>query len=315
MSTLRTQFERALSARARAPIGVHASPVERWDVDGCSLWVKRDDLNADVCGGNKARALQFLLGDVRPGTGLVTVGGEGSTHVLATARHGAMLGLTTRAYRWRHAMNPVARLVSDAIGVHCVAAPIARSPALAFAAASWRRVTTRDHWIPFGGTSACGMLGHVEAALELADQVSAGQLPSPERVYVAFGTGGTAAGLALGLALADLRTTVVAVRCGPSLGHERWWLHRLATRAARAASLPVALARRAALSVDHSAYAGAYGRPLPEAVALAARVSKARGVLLDDTYAAKACYAAARSGSPAGAPVLFWHTFDARWMP
>lgn len=283
-------------------------------MDGATLWVKRDDLNADQCGGNKARALQFLLGTVRPGSDLVTVGGEGSTHVLATATHGASLGMATHANRWHHEMNPVAHRVSAAITARCVAAPISPSPALAMLGAGWRRVRHRSHWIPFGGTSPLGMQGHVEAAIELADQVTAGQLPAPKRVYVAHGTGGTAAGLALGFALAEMPTAVVAVRCGPSAGHEGWWLRRLVLQAARAASLPAAVARSASLVVDHMAYAGAYGRPNPAAVAAAAQVRASHGVLLDDTYAAKACYAAVRAGLQAGPPVLFWHTFDARWM-
>ncbi|MBL8982807.1 MAG: hypothetical protein JNL26_11525, partial [Gemmatimonadetes bacterium] len=93
--SLRAQFERALARRVRAPIGVSASPVELWSLDGADLWVKRDDLNTATCGGNKARALQFLLGAAPAGARLVTVGGEGSTHVLATAIHGASLGHET----------------------------------------------------------------------------------------------------------------------------------------------------------------------------------------------------------------------------
>lgn len=314
MTTLRSQFERSLAGRRRAPIGVRASPVERWVIDGTTLWVKRDDLNTDQCGGNKARALQFLLGEVHPGTSLVTVGGEGSTHVLATATHGTTLGMATHACRWRHEMNPVARRVSEAIATRCVAAPLLRSPALALLAAGWRQVRHGDHWIPFGGTSPLGMQGHVEAALELADQVAAGDLPAPARIYVAYGTGGTAAGLALGFALAQMPTTVVAVRCGPSLGHEAWWMRRLVRRAADAASLPADVGRTLLVAIDHAAYAGAYGRPKPEAVKVAGQVHGSHDVLLDDTYAAKACYAAISAGARDGPPLLFWHTFDARWM-
>jgi hypothetical protein len=40
------------------------------------------------------------------------------------------------------------------------------------------------------------------------------------------------------------------------------------------------------------------------------------GLTLDAAYGAKACYAAWRAAreAPRGGPVLFWHTFDARWM-
>ena len=59
---------------------------------------------------------------------------------------------------------------------------------------------------PTGGTSALGTIGYVNAGLELADQVRAGALPEPAAIFVPLGSGGTVAGLLLGLRLAGLRT-------------------------------------------------------------------------------------------------------------
>ena len=61
------------------------------------------------------------------------------------------------------------------------------------------------------GSSPIGVLGYVETALELAAQVAEGALPEPGHVVTAAGSGGTAAGLALGLRLAGLRTRVIGV--------------------------------------------------------------------------------------------------------
>ena len=47
--------------------------------------------------------------------------------------------------------------------------------------------------------------------LEIAAQVEDGSLPEPAHAVVPVGTGGTAAGLALGFQLAGLRTRVVGV--------------------------------------------------------------------------------------------------------
>ena len=82
----------ALRRLPRAALGSFPSPVEH--LPGASgrppMWLKREDLDVEPrhLGGNKVRALEFLLGDVRPGDIIVTLGGEGSTHVLATAVHG-----------------------------------------------------------------------------------------------------------------------------------------------------------------------------------------------------------------------------------
>jgi D-cysteine desulfhydrase len=55
------------------------------------------------------------------------------------------------------------------------------------------------------------MLGTVRAGLELAEQVEAGLLPSPDHLFVPYGTGGMAAGLAVGLALGGLRPHIHAI--------------------------------------------------------------------------------------------------------
>ena len=68
------------------------------------------------------------------------------------------------------------------------------------------RLTRAAQYIPLGGSTPLGTLGHVNAALELADQVERGELPLPGRVVVPLGSGGTAAGLALGFAIAGLDT-------------------------------------------------------------------------------------------------------------
>src|SRR5689334_7804811 len=53
-----------------------------------ALWLKRED----AIGGNKVRALEFLLATVQPGDVVLTIGGTGSTHCLATAHHARALG-------------------------------------------------------------------------------------------------------------------------------------------------------------------------------------------------------------------------------
>ena len=65
--------------------------------------------------------------------------------------------------------------------------------------------------IPPGGTTAVGALGHVRAGLELSAQIRDGLMPTPDRIYVALGTGGTVAGLAIGLAMGGTPTEIRAV--------------------------------------------------------------------------------------------------------
>ena len=62
----------ALAQLPRAALGAFPSRVERLRVGGAWLWVKRDDLDAPMGGGNKVRSLEFLLGGVRAGDTVIT---------------------------------------------------------------------------------------------------------------------------------------------------------------------------------------------------------------------------------------------------
>jgi D-cysteine desulfhydrase len=180
------------------------------------------------------------------------------------------------------------------------------------------RLTRQAHYIPLGGSNPLGTLGHVNAALELADQIEAGELPPPARLVVPLGSGGTAAGLALGFAIAGMDTIVVGARVGPRIGANRWRVLRLAERTrqliGRYAGNPPAPVRGDRVAVSHDLYAGAYARPHPTAEHAAILVDELRGWRLDATYSAKAFAVALDMASRHGTPTLFWMTFDARWM-
>ncbi len=305
----------ALASLARAELGAFPSPVER--VTGLpgdvALWLKRDDLNAPVAAGNKVRALEFLLAGVQAGDIVLTVGGEGSTHVLATAAHAARLGARTVAVRWRHEMTPAALGIAREAEAQCVRVIHARTIVDGMLRARLYRLVHRVHWVPFGGSSSLGALGHVNAMLELAEQVRVGMLPVPSRIVLPMGTGSTAAGLLTGLAISGLSSTLVAARCGPRLGSNRRRVLALAadTRALleRMTGVSLPAIDPARLQVVHDSYAGAYGRAHPDAER-AARAFEARtGIRLESTYGAKGLLTALRLNS--ADPILFWVTFGA----
>lgn len=307
-------FERfpSLARLPRAKLGIFPSPTEHLGRDRSEreLWIKRDDLNAPSYGGNKVRALEFLLGSVKRGDTILTMGGEGSTHVLVTAAMGARLGARTRAIRWRHEMNPAALRTAERAEELCVYLRTTRGPITAYIASLFAR-RGDVHWVPPGGSSAAGMLGHVNAALELAGQVARGELPAPTRVVVPFGTGGTAAGIALGFAIAGLDTTVVAARVVPGIVASRRRLHTLASACAaliaRHERCDLPTLRPDRFEIVNDVYGGAYGRALPTATAAAERLHSTTGISLDDSYSAKAWLAALRL--PPGGPILFWLTY------
>jgi D-cysteine desulfhydrase len=303
----------ALAAVPRVSLGSYPTPIVAAHAVAPQLWIKRDDLSANPVGGNKARALEFLLGGVRPGEALITVGSAGSTHALAVATYGRQLGARTFVGRWRQEMNDTARVVAARTARLAAAAPVFRTPVEAYAWAVAKRIRG-GRWIAAGGSTPLGVLGHVNAGLELVDQIDAGAIPEPRFVVAPLGTGGTVAGIALAFSIAARPITVVGARVVPRIVGRAARVRRLADATAKL------IARRSESKVDpidpsrlvvaHDTYGGAYGRETEAGRAAAERMRLVAGVTLDPTYSAKAL--ARAIALAADAPTVFWLTFDAR---
>jgi 1-aminocyclopropane-1-carboxylate deaminase/D-cysteine desulfhydrase-like pyridoxal-dependent ACC family enzyme len=187
-----------------------------------------------------------------------------------------------------------------------------------------RRLVARGktYLVPPGGSSITGSLGYVDAAGELADQIARGELPRPRTIVVALGSGGTAAGLLVGLARAGVLgrgeppIELVAVQVvDPPLASATATL-ALSVGLARRISLridrPLLSAMNRALRVERGFLGEGYGHAI---AAGSAAIAAARedGLVLDPTYTAKAFAAAlaiARDAAP-GESVLYWHTLAA----
>jgi D-cysteine desulfhydrase len=80
---------------ARLPTPVESAPELARELGLGALWIKRDDRAADPYGGNKVRKLELYLGQAlaEKRRAVLTFGGVGSNHALATAVHARRLGL------------------------------------------------------------------------------------------------------------------------------------------------------------------------------------------------------------------------------
>lgn len=297
----------------RISLGVYPTPVQRI----ADLWVKRDDLASDLYGGNKVRKLELLLGAARDAgkSRVVTLGAAGSHQVVATALYGAREGFAVDAVLVPQPATEDAERnlrVALAHGLRAHACP-AWSLAPAYVAPHLGRDAS---FIPLGGSSVLGSLGFVDAAHELAAQVRAGELPEPDVVVVAMGSGGTAAGLAVGFEQAGMKTRVLGVAVAPPTPVLRHLARRLAQKTAAAAGMPVAAALRAArrIEVDGTWIGRGYGHATEEG-RHAIDVARGAGLVLDPTYTAKAfaCALAClhRDASRGDArEILYWHTLS-----
>jgi D-cysteine desulfhydrase len=302
-----------------------ATPVEPFALPGSApgqLFVKRDDRSCPLYGGNKPRKLEFLIGAARArgARRLVTSGGLGTNHGLATTLLGRSAGLaTTVVMVWQPPSQAVRRtlLQHAAWGAELVYGRNVPGSALqllrVLARSSLRG--ERPYLSPPGGSSSLGNLGFVSAGLELARQVREGALPEPAELWVAVGTGGSLAGLVAGLRLAELKTRVVGVLVTDILPPSP-------RRLARRASAALRRLHRVEPAVPHIRFAPrdftllggevgpGYGAPTPAAVEAVAAAAEA-GLQLETTYTGK-CLGALRRRleRPCPGPLLFWNTYN-----
>lgn len=317
-----------LTRLPRLPLLTGPTPVEPFPVPGTgtdALWVKREDRSCPAYGGNKPRKLEFLLGNAldRGCRRVVTAGGLGTNHGLATTVLGRAAGLATTLVLIDQPMTPLVRetlLLQAAWGAEQLYGgniPFAAVEALrALGRSAWRG--ERPQVVATGGSSWRGNIGFVAAALELAEQVRAGECPSPDELYVAVGTGGTAAGLAAGFALARLPVRVVGVLVSDILPPSRRALVGAARQVLRRLrrvdpSLPdVSVTPDAVELVTRQRGAG-YGAPTPAGID-AVTAARTCGLSLEPTYTGK-CLAEIRARGAEGAlgpgPALYWHTYNA----
>jgi len=280
--------------------------------------VKRDDLTTPTLGGNKARALELLLAGAGPGDVLLTVGSTGSTHALAVAHFAARLGARAEVITWPQEEHDVS-LATAARLREVARVSAARSPVTAMLRAGVRRLLRRVRWIPAGGSSPLGALGHAAAALELADQLAREHTPPPDTLVVPLGSGGTAAGLLVGLELAGLPTRVLGVRVVPRVVANRRRVLALARRTAalfaERAGVAAPVIDETRFALEETQYGGAYARETRASRTSQELVVAREGPALEGTYSAKALAAALAHARAAPAErVLYWLTFDGRWL-
>ncbi len=296
------------------------TPVQPLHVgDGRELWIKRDDVSALPYGGNKVRKLEFLLAAARARDArrLITVGAAGSHHALATTIYGRKLGFDVTLVLFPQPLTSHVRailLLDQAYGAELRYTRRMELVPAALFAASLRYRQQHAFVIPAGGSDATGTLGYVDAALELAEQVHSGLVPAPRTIVVAAGTLGTAAGLALGFALAGLPVRIEAVRITSRIVTNERALARLIRGAQvllQRHGLDCDVAARAIASVRllHDYIGAGYGQQT-EAGAQATQQFQQLGLHLDPTYTAKAAAAFLERCNSATRPVLFWQTLS-----
>lgn len=329
-------FSRFPGLRGKTPfrsLGIFPTPVQRMEkleqrLGASALFVKRDDLSGETYGGNKVRKLEFVLADAaNQGRGpIITLGAVGSNHVLATTLYAKKLGIQVIGVMIPQPVQANLRvnLMADlAQGCRIEYAPSNAAVAgkiASLCAREWGKNRRRPYLLWAGGSSRLGVLGYVEAGLEIGAQVREGLLPEPKFVFVPVGSGGTLAGLTLGLRFAGLFSRAVGVRVyNRSTANERvvafmanWTLAWLQKRDPAILEPKI---KPAEIMMLHDYFGAGYSQYTTKGVAAMKLAQDLEGLVLDGSYSGKNMDGFIDFMSRPehrGQPALFINTYNSR---
>jgi len=285
------------------------------------IWAKREDLLPLAFGGNKLRNLEFLVGAALADGAdcLVTSGRRWSNHARLTAAAGARAGLDVHLVLTgppTDPPNPGARL--DALlgaTVHFTATGerAEREALVQRVAADLRTAGRRPAVVGVGGSGVTGAIGQVLAGLELIEGgATLGFVP--DDLVVPSATGGTQAGLLVGVRTAGAATTVHGMAVVPA-SEVRPKVVALVAGLAEVDGL--ATVPETEILLDDDQLGAGYGHPTDAADEATALLARSEGILVDPIYTAKALaglVARVRAGLFDGRRVVFWHAGGTRGL-
>jgi L-cysteate sulfo-lyase len=279
------------------------------------LWIKREDLLPLAFGGNKLRNLEFLVGAAlaEGADCLVTSGRRWSNHARLTAAAGARAGLPVHLVLSGPATEPpnpglrLDRMLGATVHQAATADRVEREALVEQTVSDLRAGGLRPYVIGVGGSGVIGAIGQVLAGLELVDDAGT-QGFAPDALVLPSATGGTQAGLLVGLATAGVATTVLGFAVGR---HAQELQSRVAELVGELATLPgLEGVTGDAIRLDDTELGPGYGVATPSAEAATRLLASTEGILVDPIYTAKALaglIALVRGGELDGQRVVFWH--------
>lgn len=333
----------------------HNSIISRLKELNIKLYIKRDDATGGVeLGGNKLRKLEFLLADAlaRGCDSVVTIGGEQSNHCRATAAASRMVDLspnlilrTRRADKIHEKTDELGfegnilfdRMLGSTIYT-CTPGEYGRIGSNKLVQHVCDYIAKNDggkpYAIPVGGSNGVGSWGYINAVDELMNQMESMKQDDNtsssdftlDHVVFATGSGGTAAGISLGISMAYgslgqnhpvatdqpcPKLHAVGVCDDPEYFYETMAL--IADEMGASLDTTTEQFIREAVTVHHGKGRG-YALSTEEELDFILQFSIETGIALDPVYSGKALYHFVKhviendAESYRNKNILFWHT-------
>jgi L-cysteate sulfo-lyase len=296
LTTVRT-LRQAIDGLPRVSLAYLPTPLERLDnlsrrleVD---LWIKRDDQTGLALGGNKARKLEFLLGEaIGQGSDvIVTTGGSQSNHARMTAAACRKLRLECRLVldRGVHPENGnflLDQLFGAEIEIVDDSNPVVAAARMEELATELAGEGRHPYIVPRGGSVPAGATGYANMAAELSSQCDDAGI-DVDLVYLGTGSGGTHSGIMAGRQALRLDWTVQGISVSRSRQEQIPKILGLTAATLRRLNLEDAV-ESADVRVDDSYVGPGYGHPTAETWEAIELFGAHEGIILDPVYTGKA---------------------------
>ena len=261
-----------------------------WQAAGLQLFIKRDDLLAPAPGdpfcGNKWRKLKYNLLQYREEgyEQLLSFGGAYSNHLAALASAGRWLGIPTiGVVRGDEPMDSPTLRRATAAGMSLIFVARSAYRQLSQDTAHWQSLYPRAYILPEGGSNGAALRGCAALAREIHDQLGSW----PEVIATACGTGGTLAGLILGVEAAGKKQPQPRVLGVPVL-KGGFMAAAVDTFLQAAGSVPAA---RPDWEIADGFHHGGYAKKNTDLLSFMDDLQQSFGLPLEPVYTAKLLYA------------------------
>ncbi len=303
-----------LSAFPRARLCTLPTPLEpleglsrelRGSRGGPRLFIKRDDMTGLAMGGNKARQLEFYLGEAvdQGADTVITTGAIQSNHACMTAAAASKLGLACHIQLETRVPDrgPEYGLTGNALLDRIFGATLhffpegeneqAADAALDAIADEVRRTGGRPYVIRLGeDPRPLGALGYVDAAGELLEQAAAAGI-DVDAIVLASGSGSTHSGLLCGLRAQGSPARVLGICVRRDQAAQK---ARIAKRIADVGRMTGQLTDGPGIASEDDIWLSddclgpGYGQSTPGMLEATALLARCEGILVDPVYTGKA---------------------------
>lgn len=296
---------------AHLPTPIEILPSLSQYFGGTQIYIKRDDLTGLGIGGNKTRKLEYLLADaLKQGCKtLMSTGAVQSNHCRQVAAAAAKAGL--ECILVLSGDEPAERqgnlLLDYLSGAKTIF--VTRPERDAELQKAFEKAVAdgkKPYLIPYGGSSAIGALGYLEAMHELKEQGF-----DPDWIIFASSSGGTHAGMALGARLYGLKAKVLGIGIDNLNINFSSTIAELANETARQLGLDIHMTSDAILLNEDYCQTG-YGKLQPAEIEAIKLFASKDGILLDPVYTGRAAAGMVdlfkKGFFKPEDQILFWHT-------